>query len=172
MTTLADARRELHQLAARRDRLRLRIRRGELVPRRVVGNLAFVTGRRFRDAILAMPARHVPLLAADCGLPTGAFGVALTVALQIDLCGLAGRPPPQRRPPPPEPPIADPKVGYFESWVDNQWAAAWREKYPERAREQTAWEAAIIAYFRRWGILPRPGQAGYSAALHAGIARE
>lgn len=86
MTTLADARRELHQLAARRDRLRLRIRRGELVPRRVVGNLAFVTGRRFRDAILAMPARHVPLLAADCGLPTGAFGVALTVALQIDLC--------------------------------------------------------------------------------------
>ncbi len=154
MTTLAAAREELHRLHERRDKLRLRITRGELVPLHAAEDAAFRTARQFRDTVLQLPSRHVPSLAATFGLNAGPLGIALTHALQAELSVLAGRDPPRRRPPPPEPPITDPAIGFFETTVQNEWADLWRAKYPECAAHQAEYEAALAAYNARWGIAP------------------
>ena len=61
--TLAEARRELANVKAERERFRLEIERGDWIARREVEADAFAAGRRSRDAMLLVPARVSPLLA-------------------------------------------------------------------------------------------------------------
>ncbi len=154
MTTLAATRQELHRVHAERDKLRLRIRTGDLVPLHVARGVAFATARGFRDAVLQAPDRHASVIAAAFGLQPGALGLALRRMVATELALLAGRPPPVFRPPKPEYPPSD-GSGFFESHIDNQWAREWREKNPERARQQLEYEQAIDVYNERWGLPPR-----------------
>jgi hypothetical protein len=44
---------------------------------------------------------------------------------------------------------------------------AWRLAHPAEAAAEAEWEAKILNYYRRHGITPQPGEAGYSVWLHA-----
>lgn len=55
-------------LDARTAALRLRVQRGELVPRARVERRAVEAGMQLRDRIIGSPARHAAVLAADVGV--------------------------------------------------------------------------------------------------------
>ena len=67
---------------------------------------------------------------------------------------------------PPEPPVMT-LHGFFPSWVQNEWAEAWRREHPVEAAAEAEWEAKILAYYERHGITPQPGQSGYATWLNA-----
>ena len=50
--------------------------------------------------------------------------------------------------------------GYFPSYVDNEWATAWRLAHPVEAQAEADWEAKILDYYQRHRITPQPGDAG------------
>jgi hypothetical protein len=88
MTTLAEARAELHALAERQAKVALRIRRDELVRTFVLRNFAVTAGHRHRDTILDAPTRYATTLAAVHGLSPRALIHALDEILRAELTAM------------------------------------------------------------------------------------
>jgi hypothetical protein len=169
MTTLAEARDAIHVLAKRRMTFLRRRAAGELVSKFRADSIATSLGRELRDRLLNVPPRHAALLAGEFGVDARRLLDALDAVLRAFCTALADNTGPNQQPQlieqPPEPPIMK-LTGFFPSYVDNEWASAWRLAHPAEALAQSAWEAKILDYFIRHGITPQPGQAGYSQWLH------
>ena len=110
--TLYDAQRRRTLAVAGREELRLARERGGLVPVADVQKIAFATGRRVRDAILNIPNRLAPVLAAelDAGKVYDTLMFELRQALEDLASGSNGNgrsedvrpaPRPRRKDPPP-----------------------------------------------------------------------
>jgi glycine cleavage system protein P-like pyridoxal-binding family len=91
VTTLAEARAELHALAERQAKMLLRVRRGELVRLLAMENFAVSTGHRHRDIILNAVTRHTTKIAAAHGLDPRALLHAFDNILHVELTAHAKR---------------------------------------------------------------------------------
>jgi hypothetical protein len=123
MTTLAEARDQIHRLTERRLAFLARRDSGELVRRFVAQGATATWVRGDRDRVLDVPARHGAILAAEFQVDQWRMLEALTAVLRAFCTWLANGTdaPPELREDPPEPPVMK-LSGYFPSYVDNEWA--------------------------------------------------
>lgn len=89
MAGLVDAIADKNAIEARLAALRLRIARGELVPRREFETRCQAIGLRMRDRILAAPTRHGPVLAARYAVDPAALSIVLEQIVRRTLENLA-----------------------------------------------------------------------------------
>jgi hypothetical protein len=171
MTTLAEARNEIHELTARRMNFLTRKAGGELVRKFAADSAAASWVRADRDRILDFPIRHSAILAAEFHVDSKQMLDALEAVLRAFCSALAGATAPDAQPlkreDRPERPVVKRASGYFPSYVDNEWATAWRLAHPVEAQAEADWEAKILDYFQRHSITPQPGDAGYAVWCHA-----
>ena len=89
MTTLVEARAELHRLAERRSQLKLRIERRELVSRFRVADAAVTLGHRQRDQLLMAPVRYAAILAGDFRVSGAGLLAALNDIMHTECAAIA-----------------------------------------------------------------------------------
>ena len=89
MAGLVDAMADKNAVEARLAALRLRIARGELVPRREFEARCQAIGLRMRDRVMAAPARHGSVLAARYAIDPAALGIVLEQIVRGALENLA-----------------------------------------------------------------------------------
>ena len=89
MTTLVEARAELHRLAERRSQLQLRIERRELVSRFRVADAAVTLGHRQRDLLLLAPVRYAAILAGDFRVSGSGLLAALNDIIHAECSAIA-----------------------------------------------------------------------------------